>query len=221
MTDLAQTSPSTPRTVGGRPPSRVLVGAAVLGPVLVLVSALFNHTPASQSAADVLAAISAHRGSQLTEVLLEIAGFVVTFAACLAAAARLEGRGRRLAAAGSVGCLAGLVGFTMVGAEGLVLNSLAGMADHAAAVEAADATNTSPAVFVALPLILLGELGIVAVLAAHRRAGLLPVWPAVAAFAAMVTDFAGGSQALLVVSDLLAVVALGWLAAALWRLRAA
>jgi hypothetical protein len=218
MTDLTLSTASTiasPR----RPPGGAFIAAAVLGPLLLVLSALLNHTPASQSAADVLVAVADHRGSQLAEVLLEMTGFVLTFTACISAAIRLQGRGRgsRVAVAGWVGCLAGLIGFTLVGAEGLVLNALAGMAEHDAAVRAVDATNHSPAVFIALPLILIGELGIVAVLAAHRRAGLLPVWPLIAAVLALVVDFAGSSRAMLAVSDLLGLIAVWWLAAATVR----
>ncbi len=193
-------------------PGPLVIGALLLGPVLVLVSAFFNHTPASQETADVLAAVRAHRGTHLTEVLLEMFGLAIAFAATAAAAARIRGRGQVLATLGAVCSVLGIVGFTMVNAEGLVLNALAGMSAQSAAEKAAEATNSSPAVFVAFPLIMLGELGIVGVLAAFRRAGRLPAWPAVLAFAGLVVDFAGGSKALLVASDLLVLAALWWLA---------
>jgi hypothetical protein len=57
----------------------------------------------------------------------------------------------------------------------------------------------------------------VAVLAAFSRAGRLPAWPAALALAAVAVDFTGGSQAYLVVSDVLVLVALWWLAAGLLR----
>lgn len=194
---------------------RLLTTALIVGPLLVTVSALFNHTPASQEAADVLAAVRAHRGEHLAEVLLEMLGLAVSFAAAAAAALRVRTRGAALATVGAVGSVLGIIGFTMVNAEGMVVNALAGMADQAAAERAVAATNSSPAVFVAFPMILLGELGLVAVLAGFRRAGVLPVWPAVIAFGALVVDFAGGSRWMLIVSDLLMLAALGWLAAAL------
>jgi hypothetical protein len=194
---------------------RLLITALVIGPLLVTASALFNHTPASQEAADVLAAVRAHRGEHLAEVLLEMLGLAITFAAAAAAVLRVRTRGAALATLGAVGSVLGMVGFTMVNAEGMVVNALAGMADQSAAERAVAATTSSPAVYVAFPLIMLGELGLVAVLAAFRRAGLLPIWPAVVAFAALVVDFAGGSKWMLLASDLLVLVALGWLAIAL------
>lgn len=218
MTETIHHSKHTP--AGARTSQRavrLLVATLVVGPLLVLVSATFNHTPASDSPADMIAVVADHRGAQLAEVLLELGGLVLSFVGCIAAARRVRARGRRLAVAGAALCFAGIVGFTLVNAEGLVVNALAGASDRGAAVTALDAINHSPAVYLAFPLILLGEIGIVLVLAAVRRAGTLPVWPVLAAVAGAVVDFAGGSRALLLVSDALVLVALGWLAVAIAR----
>lgn len=199
------------------PAARWLLATLVGGPLLVLLSATLNHTPASDSAADMIAVVADHRGAQLAEVLLELGGLVLSFAGCIVAARRVRARGRRLAAAGAALCFAGVAGFALVNAEGLVVNALAGAPDRAAAVTALDTINHSPAVYVAFPLILLGEVGIVLVLAGMRRAGTLPVWPVLASVASAVVDFAGGSRALLLASDALMLLALAWLAITLAR----
>jgi hypothetical protein len=211
-----------PRTSARRPEpaARWLVATLMVGPLLVLASATLNHPPASDSAADMIAVVAAHRGAQLAEVFLELVGLVLSFVGCIVAARRVQARGRRLAAVGAGLCLAGIVGFTLANTEGLVVNALTGAPDRTAAVTALDAISHSPTVYVAFPLILLGEVGIVLVLAAFRRAHTLPIWPVLAAIAGVVVDFAGASRALLLVSDALVLVALAWLAATLARRQA-
>lgn len=191
--------------------------ALVIGPPLVALSALFNHQPDSQSAAELLAVTVAHRNAQLAEIGLELIGLVLLFVGCIGVAGQVRTRGRGLATAGIVLGFAGIVGFTMVNAEGLVMNALAGMSDGAAAVAAADAINHSPAVYAAFPLILLGEIGVVLVVGAFRRASVVPVWPVVLAALSVVVDFAGSSKAMLLASDVLVLAAAWWLAVALSR----
>jgi hypothetical protein len=199
------------------PRRRLLTASLVLGPSFVLVSALLNHTPVSDNAIDVLAAVRAHRGQHLAEVLLELFGLAMTLAAMAAVSLGIRERGARLASLGAAAAVLGIIGFSMVNAEGLVVNALAGMPQQSSAEQALSATTSSPAVYVAFPLIMLGELGVVAVLAACRRAQFLPTWPAVLAFASVVVDFSGGSKTLLIVSDILMLAASWWLAAGISR----
>lgn len=221
MTEIAERAEQIPDAEHSpEPATRWLVATLLVGPLLVLASAALNHTPASDSAADMIAVVADHPHAQLAEVFLELVGLVLSFVGCIVAARRIRTRGCGLATAGAALSLAGIVGFTLANAEGLVVNALASGPDRAVGVTALDAINHSAAVYVAFPLILLGEVGIVLVLAAYRRAGALPVWPVLAAVAGAVVDFAGGSRLLLLVSDAMVLVALGWLAAALSRRRA-
>lgn len=201
---------------------RLMVGALVIGPVLATVSAAINVRLPSGTMREDFDTMAANASSILAQDLLEIAGFTCLLAALGAVALTLlRERGGALGTWGAVLAVAGIVGFAVANASGLVVVGLAGLPDRDAAFGmAVSLTSTgvaSVAGNVGFVLEVAGQLGILAVLGGLVRARLIRLWPLLVVVAGIVLNAAGGSMTTMLAADVLLVVALTATAFALGR----
>lgn len=161
----------------------------LLAPLLGLAAAVVAPPSSGNTAAD-LALISAHHSAFLAEAVLEAAAWIVFIPGVLGIVHLLRQRGVVLAHVGGILAVLGMISFVAESAVAQATAVLAGDAGHRALyAQAVNSMHHSPlAAFVLLAL--LGEIGLILLAIAMRRARRAPRWVVAAAVIAVIADFA-------------------------------
>jgi hypothetical protein len=177
--------------------------ALVAAPIVVIASALVSPTLSGDAATQVASLIS-HRGAMITGMTLDLAGVVLLIGGLVWLAITLAPRAPRLAVAGGV---AGVLGLLVV----LFENSVTAVAPatvsglgRAQAVAMLDGIH-SGAISALEPLALIGDIGIVLLGIAVARAG-APRWAAAVIAVGALGEgagFATGTKALVIIAFVL------------------
>jgi hypothetical protein len=161
----------------------------LLAPLLGLAAAVIAPPSSSNTAAD-LALISAHHSAFVAEAVLEAAAWIVFIPGVLGIVHLLRQRGVVLGHVGSVLAILGMISFVAESAIAQATAVLAEDAGHRAVyAQAVYSMRHSPlAAFVLLAL--LGEIGLILLAVAMRRARRAPGWVVAATAVAVLVDFA-------------------------------
>jgi hypothetical protein len=161
----------------------------LLAPLLGLAAAVIAPPSSSNTAAD-LALISAHHGAFVAEAVLEAAAWIVFIPGVLGIVHLLRQRGVVLGHVGGVLAILGMISFVAESAIAQATAVLAEDAGHRAVyAQAVYSMRHSPlAAFVLLAL--LGEIGLILLAVAMRRARRAPGWVVAATAVAVLVDFA-------------------------------
>lgn len=161
----------------------------LLAPLLGLAAAVIAPPSSSNTVAD-LALISAHRGAFVAEAVLEAVAWIVFIPGVLGIVHLLRQRGVVLGHVGGVLAILGMISFVAESAIAQATAVLAEDAGHRAVyAQAVYSMRHSPlAAFVLLAL--LGEIGLILLAVAMRRARRAPGWVVAAAAVAVLADFA-------------------------------
>jgi hypothetical protein len=161
----------------------------LLAPLLGLAAAVIAPPSSSNTAAD-LALISAHHSAFVAEAVLEAAAWIVFIPGVLGMVHLLRQRGVVLGHVGGVLAILGMISFVAESAIAQATAVLAEDAGHRAVyAQAVYSMRHSPlAAFVLLAL--LGEIGLILLAVAMRRARRAPGWVVAATAVAVLVDFA-------------------------------
>ena len=161
----------------------------LLAPLLGLAAAVIAPPSSSNTAAD-LALISAHHSAFVAEAVLEAAAWIVFIPGVLGIVHLLRQRGVVLGHVGGVLAILGMISFVAESAIAQATAVLAEDAGHRAVyAQAVYSMRHSPlAAFVLLAL--LGEIGLILLAVAMRRARRAPGWVVAATAVAVLVDFA-------------------------------
>ena len=161
----------------------------LLAPLLGLAAAVIAPPSSSNTAAD-LALISAHHSAFVAEAVLEAAAWIVFIPGVLGMVHLLRQRGVVLGHVGGVLAILGMISFVAESAIAQATAVLAEDAGHRAVyAQAVYGMRHSPlAAFVLLAL--LGEIGLILLAVAMRRARRAPGWVVAATAVAVLVDFA-------------------------------
>lgn len=188
----------------------VVIGLAV-GPVLALVAAILGLGGAQPGSRRASFEVMAERSDAiLGQDLLETLGFTITLAALIGATRALRGRGGALGTVGAALGYVGIAGFGLSNGAGLAVVALAQLPDRDAAFQTATTITTSGplagASGVGWALEILGQLGLLLILAGLWRARLVPPWPFLLAGLAIVAAGAVGTMTGIAFADVLLLV---------------
>lgn len=200
---------------------RIVMVGLVAGPALLVLSVAINLTPPGESMRADFDSMAARAGLIVAEALLESVGFMIVLAALAAAGWSLRGRGAALGTWGGVSSIAGIVGFALSNANGVLLAELAQLPDRDAAFATASAImqgDTAGLVgTLAMAMEIVGQLGMLLVIGGFVRAGLVRVWVLAVVVLGIAVNAAIGTMLATLIADLLLLGVGAWLAVCLAR----
>lgn len=200
---------------------RIVAIGLVVGPVLVVTSAMLGlgHEPESMRA--VFDDLASRGGSVLLQDLFELIGFTIVLASFAGATIAIRSRGAAIGIVGATIALVGIAGFGLANGTGVSVLALAQLPARDAAFDTAVAITQSGPLATASTagwlLELVGQLGILLVLLGLWRARVIPIWPVLVCIIGVLLVAAVGTIAVTLVADVLLLVVGVWVALRLLR----
>lgn len=199
----------------------IVVAGLIIGPILLVLSVAINFTGPSDSMRADFDRMAANPGLIVVEALLETIGFMVVLAALAGSAQALRSRGGALGTWGAVLSIVGIVGFSFSNANGFTIAELAQLPDRDAGFATATALMSSDVAgtvgMIGMALEILGQVGILLVIAGHIRARLVPIWILLLVVVGIVINLAIGDIVTTLGADLLLLATTTWVAVRLAR----
>lgn len=194
----------------------IVVAGLIGGPVLLVISVTINFTAPSDSMRADFDAIATNSGLIVAEALLEAIGFMIVLAALAGSTQALRTRGGALGTWGAVLSIIGIVGFSFSNANGFTLAELAQLPDRDAGFATAMAITSSDTASlvgtIGMAMEILGQVGILLVIAGFIRARLVRIWILVPVIVGIVVNAAIGMMVSTLIADLLLLATCAWLA---------
>jgi hypothetical protein len=175
--------------------------ALLAAPLVVIISALVQPTLSGDAATQV-AALTDHRGAMITGMALDLVGVALFIAGIIWLALALSPRVPRLAMAGGVLGVFGLLIVLLENSVGAAAPAIVGALDRAQAAAVLDHIHSSAVIAALEPLQLAGDIGIALLGIAVVKAG-APRWAGAVIVVGALGEgagFATGSKALVIIS---------------------